>query len=113
MILCRQAPALLERSQWSTADGNPVTIASTPKSDSDDGWEIIANHSTDSEGWTYGSVFRRVHQQETRADFCTVVQRSHQLPLGVHCTFLVHTHTVLMQAPGLQQARGPVIAEGL
>jgi len=56
--LYRQAPALLERSQWSTVDGNPVMITSTPKSDSDDGWEVVANHSTDSDGWTHGSVFK-------------------------------------------------------
>lgn len=54
----RQAPALLERPLWSTVDGNPVTIAATPKGDSDDGWEPVANHTTESEGWTYGSVFK-------------------------------------------------------
>ena len=54
----RQAPALLERSQWSTADGNPVPLASTPNGGSDGDWEPIANHSTDAEGWTYGSVFK-------------------------------------------------------
>ena len=54
----RQAPALLERSQWSTADGSPVPLASPPNGGSDGDWEPIANNSTDAEGWTYGSVFK-------------------------------------------------------
>ena len=57
VALCRQSPALLERPTWSDAEGHPLVFNPQP-SDDPSTWDLVFDHSTDTEGWTYGSVFR-------------------------------------------------------
>ena len=53
----RRPPALLERPKWSDANGNVVALDKPLTTESDD-WKLDINHSTDFEGWQYGSVFK-------------------------------------------------------
>jgi hypothetical protein len=54
----RQSPALLERPTWSDAEGHPLVFEPQPSEDPVR-WDLVFDHSTDAEGWTYGSVFRQ------------------------------------------------------
>ena len=55
--LYRRPPAVLERAKWSNADGKVVPLE-RPLSAEMDAWKIDITHSTDFEGWQYGSVFK-------------------------------------------------------
>lgn len=53
------APALLERPQWSDADGNAIHLTENPSALRSE-WELEVSGSTDPEGWQYASVFRHL-----------------------------------------------------
>ncbi len=54
----RQAPGLLDRSNWTDAEGKPVQADPLPSDVSSTEWDLVFDHSTDAEGWVYGSVFK-------------------------------------------------------
>jgi hypothetical protein len=57
-LYCRQTPGLLDRSSWTDAEGKPVQVNPPPCEATSEAWELVFDHSTDSEGWKYGSVFK-------------------------------------------------------
>ena len=56
---CRRSPALLERSHWSDAQGNPLGFhtGQAPRH-CPESWEVAVTVSTDADGWQYASVFK-------------------------------------------------------
>lgn len=58
IVMCRQAPGLLDRSAWTDAEGKAVKADPIPSDLSSNVWDLVLDHSTDAEGWVYGSVFK-------------------------------------------------------
>ncbi|BDA50637.1 probable Sn1-specific diacylglycerol lipase alpha at N-terminal half [Coccomyxa sp. Obi] len=55
-----QAPGLLDRSNWTNTEGKPVQADPLPTEVSSNEWDLVFDHSTDAEGWVYGSVFKHL-----------------------------------------------------
>lgn len=55
----RQKPGLLERANWSDAEGQPLAQSVPyPSVEVPQDWQVQVTHATDAEGWQYGSVFK-------------------------------------------------------